>query len=707
MSGSFLKIDTFKYLKNFSGQMSLASRLFKYVAPLVLAAGISSCDKDTALIPFCAPKSYIEEKCNRIDDDCDGLTDEDCDKDYDGYCEQGRRFEPIDFTQEKPYFVEEDWVCPESYRECTEVFTQMVLGQLTGPPHCLPKLDCDDTPDDDFLNCLSMTSLEDCLSSEYSRCAACIHPGAREYCDGVDNNCEKSAEGKFIDETFPEEGQLCGGELLPSQVDVGVCVKGAYQCRNGQLLCPTVGPSTESCNNLDDDCNGTRDDGPAQDETQGGCYHFWEQDEGGLWRKIYGRSDPERYGTPGVGICKTGIERCTTNCYAPSLPNPGRICSERVPRDAGEEYCCYEGAVGGDQICEGAQMALEDVCNCLDDDCDGEADNDLHTTILQDFIAATDCSGSMFAELGPARNAFTSVHFPDCFNELIIRISNSFVGDPTTGEPRLTRALVTGSVFGERYGSDLDAMPGGSCHDELERMLDVGAYAACIKPNLHHSAAREYPVQDHPVCQFLYEQRITPPGSTVEGSVIDYFLVGREAWPSSPDDLPSDYAVGEVEEYIKNSRRDIWREGSQKHFIGIMDEKAQTEFPEMINQLAVGELFQEYEITTWLFIDMGKHFNFSTQDNISLGTEQGYGYLAFGSYSPDEVACFRRSSSSSEACTPEEAFPGGDCLCLPVGTDQFGKVYDLDGTIASSEGLGFTIRQIFMNSYCSTDRRRR
>ena len=53
--------------------------------------------------------------------------------------------------------------------------------------------DCDDNPSDDLQICIDARSSGtlNCDDGQYSVCAECIHPGAREVCNGnVDNNCD-------------------------------------------------------------------------------------------------------------------------------------------------------------------------------------------------------------------------------------------------------------------------------------------------------------------------------------------------------------------------------------------------------------------------------------------------------------------------------------------------------------------------------------
>jgi hypothetical protein len=72
-----------------------------------------------------------------------------------------------------------------------------------------------------------------------------------EDCNGLDDNCDGQ-----IDEGDPGAGQFCYTGLA------GICETGITSCANGSLACNQDSlPTVESCNDLDDDCNGQVDDG--------------------------------------------------------------------------------------------------------------------------------------------------------------------------------------------------------------------------------------------------------------------------------------------------------------------------------------------------------------------------------------------------------------------------------------------------------------
>jgi hypothetical protein len=179
-----------------------------------------------------------------------------------------------------------------------------------------------------------------CAVDGWGDCEGAVGP-SEEMCDGIDNDCLKG-----IDDTFPEERQLCG---FMENVDygVGICTPGVMKCDNGGLYCDGhVGPTEEMCDGVDNNCDGSIDEGIAN-TTAVVCY------EG-----------PD--GTMAVGECRAGVRYCV------------------------------DGGFNGP--CDGQILPTTERCDDLDNDCDGEVDEGFDTRGV-DLVFILDISGSFRDEI--------------------------------------------------------------------------------------------------------------------------------------------------------------------------------------------------------------------------------------------------------------------------------------------------------------------
>jgi MYXO-CTERM domain-containing protein len=146
-------------------------------------------------------------------------------------------------------------------------------------------------------------------------CDAPVVTPTTEVCNNIDDNCD----GLVDNGVLPGVGEACGNAL-------GTCALGTYACVNGKLTCNTTSkPMTETCNGLDDDCDGVVDNGTFPTVGQA-C--------------VCPGLDPAKVG---VGVCKGGKLAC-------------------------------RGKSG--IVCEGCVLPSMEICDGKDNDCDGVSDQE-------------------------------------------------------------------------------------------------------------------------------------------------------------------------------------------------------------------------------------------------------------------------------------------------------------------------------------------
>jgi hypothetical protein len=178
--------------------------------------------------------------------------------------------------------------------------------------------DCDGSIDCADTDCITAPICIDEDADSYSLAVDCddtdpaIHPGVDELCNLVDDDCDGTID----------EGCTCtpAGRTKACGTDTGECAAGTQTCLSDGTwgACSGLGPVGETCDGVDNDCDGQADEGCD-------CLDGESRDCG-----------------TATGVCELGSQICVTGHW---------------------------------DACKGGILPAEEVCgNSLDDNCDGLTD---------------------------------------------------------------------------------------------------------------------------------------------------------------------------------------------------------------------------------------------------------------------------------------------------------------------------------------------
>jgi hypothetical protein len=240
----------------------------------------------------------VGESCNGVDDDCNGTAD-----------------------------------------DAIVGLGQACTSQCPAPHACVAAGNCPGGASPGVSGCYGV-----CATDGRTSCVAgattCNHPAQRtETCNNLDDNCDGRVDDGFDLQSDEANCGTCGNACSLANASAVTCAAGACRvgtCASGyanvdnsqnngcEYKCPVFPVQAETCNGIDDDCDGLVDDNPS-----------------------------------GAGVA------CSDNC-------PGGNC--RGICTTGERRC-----VSGTLVCQGGGGARLETCNGQDDDCNGTVDNGFNT----------------------------------------------------------------------------------------------------------------------------------------------------------------------------------------------------------------------------------------------------------------------------------------------------------------------------------------